>query len=78
MNAQQFNHLYDNQKTEAVLKAVYLADRLTDDHYVRLYNLNRLYIEVFFDDETHLIDQLKGFHDTDLLVPYLENVEIIV
>jgi hypothetical protein len=78
MSSAEFNHLGYRDKTEAVLTAVFLADRLTHDHYVRLYNLDNFYIEVFFDDQTHLIDQFRAFEHTLYVLPYLQELKIAV
>lgn len=78
MNVQQFNHLYDHQKTEVVLKAVFLAERMTDEHYIRLYSLGSFYIEVFFNNETQFIEQLTAFKQTDNILPYVQDVSIAV
>jgi len=78
MNPHQFDQLDDHKKTETVLTACFLADRLTKDHYVRLYNLNNFYIEVFFDDATHLIDGFRAFEHTSFVLPYIEELKIAV
>lgn len=43
---QEFNYLTDSEKIEAMSNAVFLGDRLTDTHYVMLYNYNNFYVEV--------------------------------
>lgn len=78
MNAEQFERLDDHHKTEAILKAVFLADRLTKDHYIRLYDLDNFYVEVFFDDRTHLIDAFRSFRSTTAVLPYVQGLSIAV
>jgi hypothetical protein len=78
MNSDKFTMLDEAQKTEAVLNATFLADRLTDQYYVRLYNLDNFYVEVFFDDRTHTVEKFRAFEHTLFVLPYLEEVEIAV
>ena len=78
MNSNDFTQLNEARKIEAVLDATFLADRLIDEHYVCLYNLDNFYVEVFFDDRTHLISKFRAFEHTLFVLPYLDDVEIAV
>lgn len=78
MDADQFNRLEYYHQMEAVLKGTYLSDRLTEDHYIRLYNLDSLYIEAFFDHQTHLITRFRAFEHTLFVLPYLDELRISV
>jgi hypothetical protein len=78
MRADQFNQLDYYDQMEAVLGGTYLADRLTERHYIRLYNLDCMYIEVFFDERTHLITWFHAFEYTFFVLPYLENLNLAV
>ncbi len=78
MNSEQFNRLNYTKKTEAVLKGTFLADRLSEHHYIKLYNLDNFYIEVFYDDRSHLITHFKAFEHTLFVLPYLEELQIAV
>ncbi|MBB5394742.1 hypothetical protein [Mucilaginibacter sp. AK015] len=78
MSSDEFNKLGYHEKTEAVLTGTFLADRLTDHFYVKLYNLDNFYIEVFFDDRSHLIVKFRAFEHTLFVLPYLEEVKIAV
>jgi hypothetical protein len=72
MTFEFFNSLSYRQQTELVLQGTFLADRLTDEHYVKLYNVHTFYVEVFFEDSTHLITNFRAFRNEDhLLWPYL-------
>jgi hypothetical protein len=73
-----FNYLGYYEQTEAVLKGTFLADRLTDNYYVKLYHVNGLYVEVFFDDVTHLITHFKALENILLAMPYLNELKIAV
>lgn len=61
-----------------MLKAKFLADRVNYDHCIRLYTLYDFHIEVFFDNETHLVNQLCMFKQTDNVLSYLKNIEFAV
>ena len=78
MNSEQFNRLNYTKKTEAVLKGTFLADRLSEHHYIKLYNLDNFYVEVFYDDRSHLITHFKAFEHTLFALPYLEELQIAV
>jgi hypothetical protein len=78
MNSEQFNRLNYTKKTEAVLKGTFLADRLSEHHYIKLYNLDNFYIEVFYDDRSHLITHFNAFEHTLFVLPYLEDAKIAV
>jgi len=74
----EFKSLNYTQKTEAVLKGTFLADRLTEQAYIKLYNLENFYIEVFFDDRSHLITHFRAFEHTMFVLPYLDQLKIAV
>ena len=78
MSADQFNHLGYYDQMETVLRGTYLADRLTEHHYIRLYNLDCMYIEAFFDDDTHLISMFRAFEHTLFVLPYLEELHLAI
>ncbi|MEB0262284.1 MULTISPECIES: hypothetical protein [unclassified Mucilaginibacter] len=78
MTSNDFNALKYYEKTEAVLNGTFLADRLNDHHYIKLYNLNSFYVEVFFDDRSHLITHFRAFDHTLFVLPYLNDLQIAV
>ncbi|MGY3215281.1 hypothetical protein [Mucilaginibacter sp. HD30] len=78
MNSHDFNSLDLPEKTEAMLKGTFLIDRLTEQHYIKLYNLNCFYVEVYFDDSTHLISDIHAFKSTAMLSPYLDWLSIAI
>ncbi|MFD0766994.1 hypothetical protein ACFQZI_19200 [Mucilaginibacter lutimaris] len=78
MTSDKFNALGYHEKTEAVLNGTFLADRLNDHHYIRLYNLDNFYVEVFFDDRSHLITHFRAFEHTLFVLPYLDDLQIAV
>ena len=78
MTSDAFNACSFHEKTELVLKGTFLADRLTDHYYVKLYNLENFYVEVFFDDHTHIIVHFRAFENTMFVMPYIDNLKIAV
>jgi len=78
MTSDIFNACSFKQKTELILEGTFLADRLTDMYYVRLYNLHQFYVEVFFDDHTHIIVHFRAFDSTKFVMPYIGNLRIAV
>ena len=78
MSSDDFNASGFKQKTELVLEGTFLADRLTDMYYIRLYNLHQFYVEVFFDDHTHQIVHFRAFENTMFVMPYVDDLKIAV
>jgi hypothetical protein len=78
MTSAEFNHLSYHDKTEHVLRGTFLVDRLTKHYYIKLYNVDCFYVEVFFDDESHLITHFRAFEHTMFVVPYLQDLRIAV
>ncbi|MES2807245.1 MAG: hypothetical protein V4619_01385 [Bacteroidota bacterium] len=78
MRSEDFNRLSYQDKTELVLQGTFLVDRLTDHYYIKLYNVDCFYVEVFFDDRSHLITHFRAFEHTMFVVPYLEDLRIAV
>ena len=74
----QFDALPAQERTEVILQSTFLADRLTEQHYIKLYNVGNFYVEVLFDDSTHLITDFRAFEQTMLVLPYLERLKIVV
>lgn len=77
-NSDDFNNLNYTEKTEAVLQGTFLADRLNDHFYIKLYNVGSFYVEVFFDDRSHLITHFRAFEHTRFVLPYLNDLKIAV
>ena len=56
---------------KALAGGIFLMDHLTDAYYIKLYNLNSFYVEVYFEDSTHKISYARAFKSTMYLQPYL-------
>lgn len=46
---------------ELVLKGTRLAKRHAGPYYIYLYNVRELYVEVFYDADTDIIEFIKAF-----------------
>lgn len=71
-----FESLSEHEKTEAILKGTFLADRLTEHHYIKLYNVDNFYVEVLFDDKTHLITEFRAYAHPECVLPYLQELRM--
>ena len=78
VSIQEFNYLADSEKIEVMSNAVFLGDRLTDTHYIMLYNYNNFYVEVYFDDRTHVISCFKAFYNPEFVLPYVQDLKIAI
>jgi len=78
MDAHEFNKLSLMWKIENLSKGIFLMDYLTDDYYIKLYNLNSFYVEVFYDDSTHQISYIRAFKSTQYLQHYLNWLTVSV
>jgi hypothetical protein len=58
MNSDSFTLLADQQKTEVVRKATFLAGRLTSEHYIRLYNVDNFMLRYSSMDAYYQISRL--------------------
>jgi hypothetical protein len=78
MCSAEFKTLSYTAKTEAVLKGTFLGDRVIEHCYVKLYNIDRFYVEVFFDMQSKLIIHFRAFDLTIFVMPYLDDLKIAV
>jgi hypothetical protein len=77
MTSKHFNLLSDHEKTEVILKGNFLADRQTDDYYIRLYSINNFFVEVFFHNSTRLITHFRAFADLGIALPYVVHLNVM-
>jgi hypothetical protein len=75
MTLQHFNSLNDHiQYRNLLLNGICLKDRYVDDACVLLFQLDKFYVEVFFDKNSDEILKCRSFESTDDLWPYLEPI----
>jgi hypothetical protein len=77
MTLQHFNSLNEHiQYRNLLLNGVCLTDRYIDDICVLLFQLDKFYVEVFFDKHSDEILKSRSFESTDELQPYLERINM--
>lgn len=77
MTNHQFNQLEKNeQRLRLLTEGTFLDERSTVRHDVMLYELDGFYIEAYFVKNTNKAAFFKTFTDTNLLEPYLEQMDI--
>ncbi len=76
-------HLYDFKTLDPITqleivieRGVLLLDRNEGNRGFLLYQVDNFYAEVMLELTCHEISGLKSFTSTDLLEPYLENINI--
>jgi hypothetical protein len=78
MTSNDFKALTYTEKTEAVLTGTYLAARSDQNYYIKLYNVENFYVEVFFDNRSQLITHFRASEHTLYVIPYLKELKIAV
>jgi hypothetical protein len=77
MTLQHFNILKeDHQHRYLLTKGVCIASRETKENCILLFQVDRFYVEVYFDQNCGEIIHSRSFEDTDELYPYLEQVNL--
>jgi hypothetical protein len=76
MTLSQFNHLDEAEQLEAVWSGTQIGERSDADHDILLYQLDKLYVEVFYNRETNGIRKFNAFEDLEQLQPYLHKLKI--
>jgi hypothetical protein len=74
---QQFNTLSKQDQQNQLLKeGTFLAEREDGPFRIMLYQLDNFYVEVYFFNLYNKVAFLQSFSDTDVLEPYLEQMDI--
>jgi hypothetical protein len=77
MTFQQFNKLSATEQEIAMWYiGVPVADRFDRIYRYLLFQLDAFYIEIAYAVNLNIITSLTAFDNTELLEPYLENIEI--
>lgn len=77
MTFNQFKAMGEMEQIEAVWsKSILVAERKGKTGDYVLYQIDSFYVEIKYLKGTHIIRRFKSFHDTDLLDPYLELIDI--
>lgn len=77
MTVTDFGTLTTSEQLELLqTRGVYLGKRKLQGKAVILYQFNELYVEIFYIKYRQVIDYIYCFSTTDLLEPYLNEINI--
>ena len=77
MNLSQFRSLpKDKQALFAKQKGIYLFGRTTKYAFVKLYQVENFYVELYFDKKMAFISIINSFDSTERLQPYLQLLDV--
>ncbi|WP_164849916.1 hypothetical protein [Mucilaginibacter limnophilus] len=76
MTLYEFEALDLTEKAEAVWRGTFLAYREADGRRIQLYSLPGCYVEAFYDPQSNKITDFRSFTGKQLLVPYLEQLNL--
>ncbi len=66
----------EKQKERVLQDGVHLTSRNTGEITIRLYQIEGFYVEAYFDEIEQELIPLRSFRTTDLLTPYLKEIDI--
>lgn len=76
MTPEQFNNLDEAEQAETVWDGVQIADRFEEEYHVILYQIDNLYVEVYYHQEHNFIRRLNAFTKLELLDIYIEKLNL--
>ena len=77
MTLKYFRKLSEStQYRRLLVKGVCVAERLSDEAQLLLFQLDKFYVEVAFHKDTDEAMSTKSFEDTDELEPYLRQIDL--
>jgi hypothetical protein len=77
MTQDDFNELDEIQQAETLLNyGVLVAERIYKDFTIFLYQINKFYAEVYYNNSFCMIQGFRGFAETSALDPFLEEIDI--
>ena len=77
MTLHQFRSLpKDMQAQLAKQKGSYLFGRTTRHAFVKLYQVDNFYVELYFDKKMSFVAIVNSFEDTERLAPYLQFLDV--
>lgn len=73
----EFNELSTDEKAWYLWHgAAFLHVYEKDKYRINLFHLNNYYIELWYHIEGNQVDNIRAFTSTELLAPFLENINI--
>ena len=76
MTINDFKALDNTRQADEIWNGTFLACRIYQDFHVLLYNVYEFYVEIYCSFEIDYISNMKTFESTDLLDPYLDEMDI--
>jgi len=77
MTLYEYNALNEDEKARATWDSVLVSDREDVDHRILLYQVDAFYVEVYYNKKLNAITKFRSFSSTELLVPYLDKINLI-
>ncbi|MFA6245326.1 MAG: hypothetical protein WC615_00205 [Mucilaginibacter sp.] len=74
MTLEQYNALHEPEKAEVIMQGNFLAEREENGLPVQLYNLGKIYGEIYYDPLANKILRYRAFDDIRQLGPYLAHI----
>ena len=76
MTLSEFEHMDERDKMEAILRGVFVTNRADNENEILLYQVDSLYVEVYYSKEYNHIRRFRPISSTDELDPYLEQIDL--
>lgn len=77
LSISEFAALQENMQFDALYRhGVFIGKRKWEGRTVILYQLNGFYVELFYKEYRKIIDHVITSDNTDILMPYLDQVVI--
>jgi hypothetical protein len=77
MNTNTFKINGEKNPIDFVLKyGVHIATRTTFFCNVALYQVDDIYVEMFYKKRSNEVERMRSFQSTDMLAPYLSQIDI--
>ncbi len=75
MTLYEFISLNNREQREAAEDGMYIGHREDDKYKIILYQIDAFYVEACFQKEKFVLKKLIPFSTTELLEPYLDQIE---
>lgn len=77
MTLYEYHQLEEPEQVELLYKeGIYLGKRKKSSLSAVLYQLDSFYVEVCYNRYRRLIREVRCFHSTEFLTPYLEQIDV--
>ncbi len=77
MTTTYFEQLTEAEQTDAIWEnGVFLYRRTESFYNILLFQVENFYTEIYYHSHFNVIIKIRSFSDTDLLMPYLDKLNI--